>query len=111
MEGHERLYVYLCCELNKAACRYYYEPDLPPIYTDAQYDAMQKELEELENQYPELRAQESPSRTVGSPIGNSSLPKVQHLTPMLSLRKVHSLDELKAWDFEVRQKLGARRLA
>ena len=61
----------------------YHQHDAPDI-TDAQYDALVRELEALEAQHPELAASDSPTRRVGAaPAGR--FPPVVHAVPMLSL--------------------------
>ena len=65
------------------ANRRYHELDAPDI-TDAQYDALVRELEALEREYPELADAESPTRKVGAaPSGRFA--QVEHAVPMLSL--------------------------
>ncbi len=64
----------------------YYHDDAPSL-TDAQYDALRQELEQLEEKFPQLITQNSPTQTVGV-APNSSFTKVQHTIPMLSLSNV-----------------------
>ena len=52
--------------LIERANRQYYELDQPEI-TDAEYDALFRELVDLETQYPELITPDSPSQRVGGP--------------------------------------------
>ena len=61
----------------------YYQKSAPQI-SDAQYDRLLAELQDLEDQFPELRLPDSPSQTVGAPLKSSFAP-VRHLHPMLSL--------------------------
>ncbi|TME49131.1 MAG: NAD-dependent DNA ligase LigA, partial [Chloroflexi bacterium] len=73
-------------ELRKVidrASRQYYVLDQPEI-TDAEYDALFRELVELETQYPELITPDSPTQRVGGPPSDA-FGKVTHRTPMLSL--------------------------
>lgn len=82
----------------------YYERDDPEIGDD-EYDALQRELRELEAQYPELRTTDSPTQTVGGrPAGH--LAKVEHPLPMLSLANARNADELRAWVGRMRNHLA-----
>ena len=69
-------------ELNEHNYRYHVL-DAPSI-PDADYDRMLRELEALENEYPELIAPDSPSRRVGARPAEGFAP-VRHAVPMLSL--------------------------
>ncbi|MCB1650792.1 MAG: NAD-dependent DNA ligase LigA [Alphaproteobacteria bacterium] len=70
----------------------YYTHDEPEI-SDAQYDALRRELEELEKQYPELVSADSPTQKVGAAPAKG-FAKVRHAVPMLSLSNVFSEEEL-----------------
>jgi DNA ligase (NAD+) len=61
-----------------------YYADNQPEISDAQYDDLLHELEELESRFPHLKAADSPSQTVGAPVKTSFEP-VEHFKPMLSL--------------------------
>ena len=78
----------------------YYILDQPEI-SDAQYDRLMKELEKLEEQYPELRSPNSPTQRVGAhPLEEFEI--VRHTIPMLSL--ANAFDESEARDFDKRVK-------
>jgi DNA ligase (NAD+) len=78
----------------------YYILDQPEI-SDAQYDRMMRELEKLEEEYPELRSPNSPTQRVGaSPLEEFEI--VRHTLPMLSL--ANAFDESEARDFDKRVK-------
>jgi len=78
----------------------YYILDQPEI-SDAQYDRLIKELEKLEEQYPELRSSNSPTQRVGAhPLEEFEI--VKHTIPMLSL--ANAFDESEARDFDKRVK-------
>jgi DNA ligase (NAD+) len=62
--------------------RYYVLDD--PVISDAEYDALMKELEGLEEQYPKLRSPNSPTQRVGAPP-LEEFGTVAHTIPMLSL--------------------------
>jgi len=73
--------------------RAYHDRDAPEI-SDADYDALVRENAALEAQYPHLVRADSPSRAVGAPT-TSSLAKVTHSQPMLSLDNAFSADEVR----------------
>ncbi len=73
----------------------YYEGNTVLI-SDAEYDALAKELELLEAQHPELITADSPTQTVGGSASATFSP-VQHLERMWSLDNVFSHDEFQDW--------------
>src|SRR3954449_12239555 len=82
----------------------YYVLDDPEIGDDA-YDALLDELRAIEEQLPELRTPDSPTQRVGgAPV--STLRKVSHLQPMLSLANARSEEELRAWVARMRAHLA-----
>jgi DNA ligase (NAD+) len=83
--------------------RLYYIDDNPKI-SDASYDELMKELEELEEAFPALATNDSPTQRVGSPP-RSSLPPADHLMPMLSLASTTNADEARAFDERLRKAL------
>lgn len=86
------------------ANRLYYEEDTPEL-SDAEYDALFRELVALEEANPDLRSPESPSQRVGArPVAHFG--EVRHSGPMLSLANAFSHDELRAFDGRVRRVLG-----
>jgi DNA ligase (NAD+) len=85
--------------------RLYYVEDAPEI-TDAEYDALFRELQALEAEHPELRSADSPTQRVGSaPL--SEFGEVQHRTPMLSIANAFDEEEVRAFDRRVCQAVGA----
>lgn len=89
-------YLVLSEQLRKYSKQYYLF-DAPTI-SDAQYDAMYKELLEIEKQFPELRDESSPSRKVGAEV-SSKYGKVVHEVPMLSLENAfNDEDILDFWE-------------
>jgi DNA ligase (NAD+) len=67
-----------------------------PTATDAEYDALLRELRNIEAEHPELITPESPTQRVGiAPQGRFS--QIRHPLPMLSLSNVYSRGELDAW--------------
>ncbi len=73
----------------------YYVLDNPTI-TDAQFDALMRELEALEREHPELRASDSPTLGIGGGFA-TSFEQVDHLEKMMSLDNVFDNEELGAW--------------
>ena len=67
-----------------------------PVISDAEYDALYRELVELEEQYPDLRTPDSPTQRVGDMISTDFAP-VEHLERLLSLDNAFSAEELDAW--------------
>src|SRR3712207_1417754 len=91
-------------ELVRYHNRRYYVEDAPEI-SDAEYDALYKELEFLENEHPELVTTDSPTQRVGSePL--EEFEQVRHAVPMLSLSNARKLGDLYEWDARVRRLLG-----
>src|SRR6266545_1500630 len=64
--------------------------------SDAEFDAMMRELEGLEEQYPELRTPDSPTQKVGAAISTLFTP-VEHASRMESLDNAFSAEEMAAW--------------
>lgn len=81
--------------------RRYYVLDDPEI-TDAEYDALFRELLELETAFPELATAESPTQQVGAPPAEKFSP-VHHALPMLSLRNVKNEAEFRDFDRSLRE--------
>jgi DNA ligase (NAD+) len=80
--------------------RLYYDQDAPEL-EDFEYDALTRELKELEAQYPELVTPASPTQHVGgTPSGRFA--KVTHVVKMESLLDAFSYDELRDFDRRVR---------
>jgi DNA ligase (NAD+) len=75
--------------------RRYFADDDPEI-TDAEFDALVAELTELERDHPELARPDSPTQQVGG-MASPLFQEVRHLTPMMSLDKTTSYEELLAW--------------
>jgi DNA ligase (NAD+) len=74
----------------------YYVLDQPEI-GDAEYDALYRELQALEEEHPGLRTADSPTQRVGGqPL--EKFTQVRHLQPMLSLANARDEEELRAWD-------------
>jgi DNA ligase (NAD+) len=67
-----------------------------PVISDDAYDALYRELQELETANPELIAPDSPTQRVGGEI-REEFTAVEHPRPMLSLSNAFTPDELRAW--------------
>jgi len=88
--------------------RLYYVEDAPEI-TDAEYDALFRELQQLEEQHPELRAADSPTQRIGgAPLAEFG--EVRHGTPMLSINNAFDEESVAAFDRRARETLGAQRI-
>jgi len=77
------------------------EPEIP----DAEFDRLWDELLELERQHPELQSPDSPTQRVGAPTSDK-FAKVEHPTPMGSLEKVTTDEQLEKWHADVVKRLG-----
>ncbi len=94
---------HLRAEIEKHNHQYYVLDD--PLISDAEFDAMFRELQTLEAQYPELATADSPTQRVGAtPL--KSFAEVVHRTPMLSLNNAFNDEEVQAFDARVREALG-----
>lgn len=95
---------FLSKEINFHNDRYYNQDD--PIISDYEYDAMLYELEKLEEQYPQLKKQDSPTNKVGGKASDK-FSEVVHTVQMQSLHDSFSHYELREFDNRVRQTVGA----
>ncbi len=85
-------------ELRKLIARHeylYYTSDNPEI-SDGQFDALMKELKNLELQYPLLITSDSPTQRVGGQYADIFKP-VAHINPMLSMDNCYAEKEFLAW--------------
>jgi DNA ligase (NAD+) len=95
-------------QLDDANYRYHVLDD--PQLSDADYDALLRELIDLEAADPKLRTPDSPTVRVGSAIPSGFSP-YPHRKPMLSLGNAFDGDELRAFDERVRKLAGATSVA
>lgn len=93
----------LRADLDDHNYRYYVLDD--PRVTDSEYDRQFRELQQLEQDYPELASPDSPTQRVGSPV-ETSFETVTHRLPMLSLDNAFSDEEMRDFDRRVRERLG-----
>lgn len=81
-------------QLNEHNYKYYVlnEPDI----TDFEFDALMRQLQQLETQHPELADPNSPTQRVGSDL-NQEFKQVAHRYPMLSLANTYNQEEVRDW--------------
>ncbi|MBO0839607.1 MAG: NAD-dependent DNA ligase LigA [Sciscionella sp.] len=89
-------------EVTEHRFRYYVRD--APIISDGEFDALYRELERIEAEYPQLATPDSPTQQVGT--FSTEFTAVDHLERMLSLDNVFSADELSTWDDRVRKEIG-----
>lgn len=73
----------------------YYDLDAPEM-PDFEYDRLLRELEDLEQQYPQYSFPDSPTKHVGG-RASGKFEKVTHIVPLMSLQDVFSLEELTSF--------------
>ena len=81
-------------QVEEARWRYFVLDD--PALSDADYDVRLRRIQELEEQFPELRTPDSPTQKVGGAV-STEFTAVDHLQPMESLDNAFSYDELETW--------------
>jgi DNA ligase (NAD+) len=86
-------------QLHEHNYRYYVLDD--PVITDAEYDRLLRELQDLEEQYPELVTPDSPTQRIGA-APSKAFGEVRHAVRMLSLDNAFSDEELADFDRRVR---------
>ena len=81
----------------------YYNED-NPIISDMEYDALMRELKQLEQEYPELleNSENSPTKKIGG-TASEKFSKVRHRTPMLSLSNTYNISEIEDFDKRVKK--------
>ena len=89
--------------IREHAHRYYVLDD--PTVSDADYDALVRELERIESDHPELVTDDSPTRRVGAGVSTLFLP-VTHRRPLFSLDNAETEADLAAWEQRVVRQLG-----
>lgn len=76
------------------------------LVSDAEFDTLFRELESLEQQFPELAGQDSPTQQVGATARGGGFPPHEHAERMLSLDNVFSEEELQEWLHKTRHAAG-----
>ena len=84
----------------------YYNED-KPIISDMEYDALMRELKQLEQEYPELLKNEkngesSPTEKIGG-TASEKFSKVRHRMPMLSLSNTYNISEIEDFDKRIKK--------
>lgn len=87
-------------KINYHNYRYYVLDD--PEISDAAYDRLMRELEDLEKQYPDLVTPDSPTQRVGAPP-LKEFKTVRHTLPMLSLSNCFNQEEAKEFDQRIKR--------
>jgi DNA ligase (NAD+) len=87
----------------------YYALDRPEI-SDQEYDALDRELRDLEEQFPDLVTPDSPSQRVGEKPSDEFAAFV-HRVPMLSLDNTYSADELREFEERIFRVVGKQEIA
>ena len=93
MTARQRI-IFLRERLNYYNYKYYIETD--PVISDFEFDALMRELQDLEAEHPEYADPNSPTVRVGSDITNE-FRSIEHSFPMLSLSNTYSIGELHEW--------------
>ncbi|HEX2774626.1 MAG TPA: NAD-dependent DNA ligase LigA, partial [Micromonosporaceae bacterium] len=101
-EARER-HAALSTEVTEHQYRYFVLDS--PVVSDAEFDAMVRELQALETQYPALRTPDSPTQRVGGTFSTLFTP-VQHAERMMSLDNAFDDEELSAWAERVERDAG-----
>ena len=87
----------------------YYVLDQPTI-TDQEYDALMRELREIEKHHPETRDLNSPTQRVGGAVAHG-FQEVQHTQPMLSLANAMNEEEFREWHERTLRRTGGTEFA
>src|SRR2546430_16014054 len=82
----------------------YYQKDAPTV-SDADYDALRRRYEQIEQKFPDLRTLESVSLRVGAQPARG-FAKVRHAVPMLSLSNAFSTEEVAEFVVRIRRFLN-----
>ncbi|MGA5518575.1 NAD-dependent DNA ligase LigA [Streptomyces pseudogriseolus] len=98
-EQHARL----AEQIEEHRFRYYVND--APVVSDAEFDRLLRQLEELEERYPELRTPESPTQKVAGSY-ETEFTSVEHRSRMLSLDNTFNDEDLAAWADRVHRELG-----
>ncbi|MFH9178533.1 NAD-dependent DNA ligase LigA [Streptomyces albogriseolus] len=85
--------------------RFRYYVNDAPVVSDAEFDRLLRELEGLEERYPELRTPESPTQKVAGAY-ETEFTSVEHRSRMLSLDNTFNDEDLAAWADRIHRELG-----
>ncbi len=101
-EAREK-HVQLAEQIEEHRFRYYVKD--APVVSDADFDRLLRSLEELEEEYPELRTPDSPTQKVAGSY-ETEFTAVEHRSRMLSLDNTFNDEELAAWTERIAKELG-----
>lgn len=76
-----------------------------PVLADSEYDRLFRELQAIEEQYPALRTEDSPTQRVGAPVQSAFQPH-RHLVRMMSLDNAFDQAELDAFEQSIERVVG-----
>ena len=102
MTEQERI-MQLRAELHRHNHNYYVLNQ--PTISDQEFDALMRELQDLEALHPELADPNSPTQRVGSDLSQEFV-QVEHIRPMLSLANTYNKEEVREFYNRVREGLG-----
>jgi DNA ligase (NAD+) len=91
-------------QIREHSYRYYVLDD--PVVSDAQFDALVRELREMEAAHPELVTPDSPTQRIGAPVSELFRP-VRHLRPLFSLDNAETREDLESWELRMERQLGS----
>jgi len=99
-------------ELRDLLNRYSYEYHVldAPSVEDARYDALLRELQQIEAEHPDTQTPDSPTMRVGA-APSTAFTAYPHVVPMLSLGNAFGSDELRTWHARIRKLLGEQPVA
>jgi DNA ligase (NAD+) len=81
-----------------------YHVEAKPVLSDAEYDRLFRELQELESAHPELIAPDSPTQRVGAPLPEGQgFERVRHEVPMLSIESLFSEEDVREFDARIKR--------
>jgi len=95
--------IQLTSDLHAHNYRYYVENN--PQVSDFEFDMLLKELQELEQKFPELALENSPTKRVGGDI-TKKFEVFKHKYPMLSLPNTYSAEEICEWEERIQKSIG-----
>ncbi|WP_405388466.1 NAD-dependent DNA ligase LigA [Streptomyces sp. NBC_01102] len=90
-------------QIEEHRFRYYVKDQ--PVVSDAEFDRLMRELEAVEDTYPQLRTPDSPTQKVAGPY-TTEFTSVEHRERMLSLDNAFDDEELTAWAERVARDVG-----
>jgi DNA ligase (NAD+) len=103
-QARER-HVRLAEQIEEHRFRYYVKD--APVVSDAEFDRLLRELQELEERYPELRTPDSPTQKVAGAY-ETEFTSVRHRERMLSLDNTFNDEDLAAWTERIAKELGSQ---